>query len=86
MNDLGFITVFALLALGAALLVNSFIALLSGEHPRDTKSVWLDIMLGELRGFSSAFSLFRPQWLRWTVAVVLGIAVFLSLYFGLYAD
>jgi len=86
MSDLGFIAVFALLALGAAWLVNSLVALLSGEHPRDTKSVWLDMMLGDLRGFRSVFSLFRPQWLRWTAALLLGIAVLALLYFGLYAD
>lgn len=84
MSDLGFIAIFALLALGAAWLVNSLVALLSGEDRRDTKSIWLDMMLGELREFWYVCSLFRRPWLRWTVAVVLGVAVFAILYFGFY--
>jgi len=60
-SDLSFIAVFALVALGVAWLVNSLVGLLSGDHPRDTRSVWLDILLGDFKGFSSGFSFLRPR-------------------------
>jgi hypothetical protein len=52
MSDLGFLLLFVAIALAVAWLVNSLVAILSGEHPRDTQGVWLDIVLGELRGDS----------------------------------
>ncbi len=60
-SDLWFIPLFAVVALGVAWLVNGLVALLSGEHPRDTRSVWLDIVLGDFRGFSSVLSLLRTR-------------------------
>lgn len=85
MSDIGFLLLFAAIALAAAWLVNALVALLSGEHPRDTPSVWLDMMLGELRGFSAALSFIRPRWVRWTVATVLGGTVFVVLFFVFHA-
>jgi len=85
MNDLGFLLLFAAIALGAAWLVNSVVALLSGERPRDTLSVWLDMMLGELRGLGDGLSFIRRRWVRWMVAVVLGSVVFAVLLFVFHA-
>jgi hypothetical protein len=81
MSDVGLLLLFAAIALGAAWVVNFVVALLSGEHSRDTRSVWLDIMLGEWRGFSGGLSFIRPRWVRWTIAAVLGGAVFMVLLF-----
>ena len=86
MSDLGFLLLFAVIALGAAWLVNSLVMLLSGEHPRDTGRVWFDMVLGGLRGLGEVLPFIRPRWFRWTVAVVLGVAVFAVLLFGFYGD
>ena len=85
MSDLGFLLLFVAIALAVAWLVNGLVAILSGEHPRDTKDVWLDIVLGELRGLSSVFRSTRRPWLRWTIVAVVGMAVFAVLFFGFYA-
>ena len=85
MSDLGFLLIFAAIALAAAWLVNALVAYLSGEHPRDTPSVWLDMVLGELRGLSEGLSLIRRRWVRWTFAAVLGGAVFAVLFFVFHA-
>ena len=84
MSDLGFLLLFVAIALGVAWFVNSLVAVLSGEHPRDTQGVWLDMMLGELRGLSSVFRSTRRPWLRWTIVAFVGIAVFAVLFFGFY--
>ena len=81
MSELGFLLLFAVLALGAAWLVNALVSLLSGEHPGDTRSVWLDMMLGELRDLVECISCIRRRWVRWTVAVVFGGVVFAVLFF-----
>ncbi len=81
MSDPRFLFVFAAIVLAAAWLVNFVVALLSGEHPRNTRSVWLDIVLGEWRGCSEGLSFIRPRWVRWTIAAVLGGTVFVVLVF-----
>ena len=86
MTDLGVILLFALIALGVAWLVNGLVALLSGEHPRDTGRVWLDTMLSELRGLSSAFAFIHPRWFRWMVVGLTGIVIFVTLFFIFYAE
>jgi hypothetical protein len=85
MSDVGFFLLWAVLTLGAAWLVNGLVALLSGEHPGDTGSVWLDMMLGELRGLLEGLSLIGRRWVLWTVAVVLGALAFAVLHFVLHA-
>jgi hypothetical protein len=85
MSDLGFPLLFVAIALAIAWLVNSLVALLSGEHPRNTQGVWLDIVLGELRGLSSVFRSTCRPWLRWTIVAIVGIAVFGVLFFAFYA-
>lgn len=85
MSDLVILLALAGFALVAAWLVNVLVGYLSGEHPRDTPRVWLDMLLEELRGVSEVVSFFRPRWVRWTVAAVLGGAVFGVLYFVFHA-
>ena len=46
MRDIWFIILFAVLALAVTCIVNAVVAVLSGEHPRDTIRIWLDDMIG----------------------------------------
>jgi hypothetical protein len=85
MFEIGLILLFAVISLGAAWLVNRLIALLSGDHPRDTGRVWLDIMLGDFRGVSS-FVASMPPGLRWIAIVAVGIAIAAVLFFVSYVD
>ena len=81
MSDMGFLLLFALVALGVAWLANALVSIMSGEHPRDTGRTWLNIMYGELRGLFDGLSLIRLRWVRWSIVLVLGCAVFLILFF-----
>jgi len=45
MNSVVMVAVFAVAAFLVAWVVNSLVGLLSGERPRDTGSLWLDIFL-----------------------------------------
>lgn len=75
MSDLFFFAAFAGLALVVVWLVNGLVSLLSGDHPRDTKYVWLDMVLGELRGFASFLSQLRPVWFMVAVVTLSVLAV-----------
>ena len=80
MVELATIALLVAIALGAAWIVNVFVTLMSGEHPHDTRSVWLDILIGDFRGVREVIAEFQPRWLRWIVGAVLLTVVFAILF------
>ncbi len=70
MSDIWFIILLSVGMLVAAWVVNAFVAMLSGEHPRDTGRVWLDMMFGELQVLLSAIPFLRRSIWVITVGVI----------------
>jgi len=72
MSDIWFILLFAVLALAVTWIVNAVVAVLSGEHSRDTIRIWLDDMIGWIGDLVPAG---RPTTIRLLYAAVAALCV-----------
>ena len=69
MSEVTFILVFGGVMLAAAWLVNALVGLLSGDHPRDTFRVWMDMLSSDWHWVGAVVWFVRPRWVRWILAI-----------------